>query len=96
VSSQRPTDEQHALWAAFVALIEDVHAPQDQLTEVQWQAAERLSAAIPHLPPDDEQRITSLALLLMLGEIDAPDLSAADWDRAEQLLDQHTRAVEAA
>lgn len=35
-------DEQYAGFAALCAMIDDVHAVQDQMTKAQWQAAERL------------------------------------------------------
>lgn len=35
-------DEKVALWAALVAMLDDVHQPQDNLTEAQWAAAELL------------------------------------------------------
>lgn len=48
-------DEIVAVWAALCAMVEDVHAPQDNLTEAQWAAAERLharlTAILDALPP---------------------------------------------
>lgn len=39
-------DERHACWAALVAMVDDVHSPQDNLSEVQWAAAERALVAL--------------------------------------------------
>lgn len=35
-------DEVHVLWAAMQVMVEDVHAPQDNLTERQWTVARTL------------------------------------------------------
>lgn len=32
----------YVLWAAMVAMVQDIHSPQDNLTEQQWERAERL------------------------------------------------------
>lgn len=39
-------DELVAVWAALVALVEDIHAPQDQLSEQEWSSAEDLLARV--------------------------------------------------
>lgn len=36
------SDEVEVLWAALIAMVDDVHAPQDQLTDEHWIVAERL------------------------------------------------------
>lgn len=92
----QPSDELTACWAAFVAFVQDVHAPQDQLTERQWQAADRLAAAIPYPAATDEDRILALALAVMRGELDAPGLSDADWATAERMLTEYAGHVERA
>jgi hypothetical protein len=49
------TAELIAVWAALYAMVEDVHAPQDNLTEAQWAAADRLlkqlTELVDALPP---------------------------------------------
>ena len=35
-------DDVHVLWAAMQAMVEDVHTPQDNLTEHQWTVARGL------------------------------------------------------
>jgi hypothetical protein len=89
------SDELLACWAAMVAFVEDVHAPQDQLSEAQWKAAERVLAAIPELAPTIEDHILAIALGVMLGEIDAPDLADDDWTVADRMLADYTQKVEA-
>lgn len=34
-----------ALWTAMAAMVDDVHAPMDCLSEAEWAAAERLMVA---------------------------------------------------
>jgi hypothetical protein len=87
-------DETVACWAAMVALVEDVHAPQDQLTEVQWQAAEQVAAAIPWPAANAADRVLAIALMVMAGDIDPPDMPDEDWAAAERLLARLTAAVE--
>lgn len=89
------TDEAVACWAALVAFVEDVHAPQDQLTEAQWQAAERLQAAIAFPEPSIEDKVLNVALLVMLGKVDAPDLPEDEWAVAERMLTEYTALVKA-
>lgn len=39
-------DELRAVWAALVAMVQDIHAPQDLLSEDEWQAGEDLLARV--------------------------------------------------
>lgn len=88
------TDEAVASWAALVAYVEDVHAPQDNLTERQWQAAERLFQ-YAHPNPSVEDDILANALGTMLGHFDAPDMPEDRWRVAERMLGEYTALVEA-
>lgn len=87
-------DETVACWAAMVAFVEDVHAPQYNLNEQQWQAAERVAGAIPDPPPSAEDRMLATALAVMTDEIDTPDLPDEDWAVADRLLADLTAALE--
>lgn len=88
------SDELTACWAALVAFVQDIHAPQDQLTEAQWKAAERLADAIPYHQRTPEDHVLSVALLTMLGEIDAPDLSEQQWTIADRMLAEYAQKVD--
>lgn len=50
----------HAVWAAMISMVEDVHAPQDQMTEEQWMAAEAickdLTAEMDRLHAEERKR----------------------------------------
>lgn len=37
-----PVDELYVLWAAMQAMVNDIHAPQDRLTDKQWHLAEMM------------------------------------------------------
>jgi hypothetical protein len=86
--------EVRACWAALVAYVEDVHAPQDQLSEKEWKAAEVLVRAIPDPAATVEDEILANALLTMLGEIDAPDMPEDRWLIADRMLAEYTALVE--
>ncbi len=90
------TDELVACWAALVAYVDDVHAPQDQLTESQWKAADRLTSVLNHRGPDlqGEDYILFCALGSMLGLFDPPDLPDDDWATAERMRDEYAAKVE--
>ncbi len=84
----------HAVWAALVAFVEDVHQPQYNLTEAHWDAVEQHIAAIPNTARSQEEHIVAIALAVMLDELDPPDLPEEEWQIAQALLDHYTRAVE--
>lgn len=88
-------DQTAAIWAALVAFVEDVHAPQDQLTAEQWTAAEQAYNDIPDLNRSPEDHVIGIALAVMLGRLDPPDLSERDWRVAERLLVEFTARAEA-
>lgn len=89
------TDEAIACWAALVAYVQDIHQPQDNLTEAQWKAAERLVNALPTMTGSVEDDILGNALWTMLGEIDPPDMPEDRWTVAERMLTEYTARVEA-
>lgn len=35
-------DKLYVLWAAMIAMVRDIHAPMDQLSEENWELAEQL------------------------------------------------------
>jgi hypothetical protein len=41
-------EEIFVVWAALEAMVEDIHAPQDGLTEEQWELAARLLSELTH------------------------------------------------
>lgn len=83
-------DETSACWAALVALVDDVHAPQDQLTLEQWSAAETLCAQLDRQATlEGDGRILFVALAVMLDLIDCPDMPEPWWTNAEQLRDRY-------
>lgn len=89
-------DTVRACWAALVAYVEDVHSPQDQLTEAQWRAAEQEFGELGDLTQlGDRDQVMFNALGTMLEAFDAPDMNAEVWVCAEQLLVEYTAKVEA-
>lgn len=89
------SDELAACWAALVAFVEDVHAPQDQLTEAQWRAAEQEFGELGDLIQlGDRDQVMFNALGTMLDAFDVPDMEPAAWALAEQMLAEYTAKVE--
>lgn len=88
------SNEAHAVWAALVALVLDVHAPQYNLGEAHWNAAEALFNRLPRSGGTVEDRIVMIALAVMQDLIDAPDASESDWLVAERMLAEYTNYVE--
>lgn len=88
------SDEAHAVWAALVALVLDVHAPQYNLGEAHWSAAEVLFNRLPQPGVTVEDRIVVMALAVMQDLIDAPNISSSDWLVAERMLAEYTSYVE--
>lgn len=89
------SDEITACWAALVAFVEDVHAPQDQLTEAQWKAAQLLVDAYQG-PTRLEDKILFDALATMVEDLPVLKYSDEDWAVAERMLTEYTALVEAA
>lgn len=92
------TDEAVTCWAALVAYVDDVHAPQDNLTEAQWKVADQFTNVLNHRGEalQGEDYILFAALGTMLGLFDPPDLDEADWATAERMRDEYTALVEKA
>lgn len=88
-------DGQHACWAALVALVEDIHAPQYNLTEAQWNAAAQIFQAIPQPTSSLEDRILFIALAIMHDMMDAPPMSETEWNFASKMLIEYTAYIEA-
>lgn len=89
------SDELIACWAALVALVDDIHAPQDNLTEAQWQAAERILDAFPPDPATVEDHMLQQALMVMVHDLDIIDYSVEQWAVAERMREEYTAKVEA-
>ncbi len=90
------TDELVACWAALVALVDDIHAPQDNLTEAQWQSVDPIFTYLNHRSDlDGDDYLLFVALAVMFGNVDPPDFDDAQWARLEQMRDEYTAKVEA-
>ncbi len=89
------SDELVACWAALVAYVEDVHAPWDNLTKGQWDAADRLIKVLNRAEQSVEDYILFAALASSIGLVDPPDLSSEDWATAARMLVEYTAKVEA-
>lgn len=91
------SDELVACWAALVAYVDDIHAPQDNLTTEQWAAAERLTNVLNSRSGElvGQDAVLFAALGSMLGQFDPPDLDEGQWALAEQMLAEYTTKAEA-
>ncbi len=86
-------DDAHTIWAALVAMIQDVHAPQYTLTDAQWQAAERMVDNYAG-PASAEEKIVFDALVMMVHDLPILAYDDVEQATANALLDFYTRTME--
>ncbi len=89
-------DPDTARYAALIALLTGIHAPQYGLTGAQWDAAEaefdRLNDTSTTSPEDE---VLLLAFGVMLDQTDRPDLSSHQLAVAEKMLARFTIRIDA-
>lgn len=80
-------DEAHAVWAALVAQVLDVHAPVWDLSEAEHAAAAALYDRLDNGPALTATGWAVLKTLMYpVHDVDHPDLTDDEWAAADALL----------
>ncbi|MFF0822457.1 hypothetical protein ACFYUR_19010 [Micromonospora haikouensis] len=86
-----PTPWAVAEYAALIAYIHDIHAPQDNLTEKQWQAAQQWLATYTG-PTSIEEKVTFDAVAVMVHDLPVLGWTPEEETAALRLIAAHDQA----
>lgn len=91
-------DSAYVAWAALLAVVEDIHQPQYNLSDERWRLAEQMFDALPVdvLDPTAaaEEAVLGLVLGAMLDEFDFPGFTDQQAVVAEEILRRCTELVD--